>query len=236
LGLVVADSNQNNVTMEERITMKTLSKTILAAGLLGLNAGANAALVNGSVLNINAGSYFELAGGGAFLSVNIAGLNGIVLGTSQLAGGTHLGIPDGTESPNIDQPWIMSDNTGLHLSISPTHVLSATGNTAQVDFSGWRMNYAGDIYNVQLGGLSWDGNPDGVALITCALDCGNGDSYTLHYSATVPPGDPTGFGDVTYRLNLQGTVTAVPLPTAVWLLGSSLAGMIGLGRRKIKSQ
>jgi hypothetical protein len=69
--------------------MKSASKTMLAVALLGLSVGANASLVNGSVLSIGAGSYFELAGGGAFISVNITGFKGIVLGTSQFAGGTH---------------------------------------------------------------------------------------------------------------------------------------------------
>jgi hypothetical protein len=37
-------------------------------------------------------------------------------------------------------------------------------------------------------------------------------------------------GDLTYTI--PGTVSAVPLPAAVWLLGSGLLGLAGIGRRK----
>jgi hypothetical protein len=33
-------------------------------------------------------------------------------------------------------------------------------------------------------------------------------------------------------LNLVGNVTAVPVPGAVWLFGTAMAGLISLGRRK----
>jgi hypothetical protein len=216
--------------MEEELIMKTLSKTVLAFGLLGLSVGANAALVNGSVLNIGAGSGFEFIG--YPIVQTITGFNGIVLGTTQSAAGDHLGPIDGTESPNIDQPWVFSGGTGMHSTLSPTNVLSASGNTASVDFSGWHWAWDGIIGGVPMGGGAWDGNPNGVALITCGVDCGSGDTYTLHYSATIPAGDPSGLGGYQYRLTLQGTVSAVPVPAAIWLLGSGMLGLIGFARRK----
>lgn len=210
--------------------MKTLSKTVLVVGLLGLSISANAALVNGSVLNIGAGSGFEFIGFPVIQT--ITGFNGIVLGTTQSATGDHAGAIDGAESPNIDLPWEYYGSTGMHSTVSPSNVLSAGGNTASVDFSGWRWNWNGLTGGVPMGGGAWDGNPNGVALITCGADCGNGDTYTLHYSATVPVGDPSSLGGFQYRLTLQGTVSAVPIPAAVWLLGSGMLGLIGFARRK----
>lgn len=210
--------------------MKTISSTALVFGLLGLSMSANAALVNGSVLNIGAGSSFEIIG--YPIVQTITGFNGIVLGTTQSATGDHLGPIDGTESPNIDQPWVYAGNTGMHSTASPTNVLSASGNTASVDFSGWRWMFYGIPGGINMGGGAWNGNPNGVALITCGVNCGSGDTYTLNYSATVPAGDPSSLGGYQYRLTLQGTVSAVPVPAAIWLLGSGMLGLIGFARRK----
>lgn len=184
--------------------------------------------MNGSVLNIGAGSGFELVG---YPIQTITGFNGIVLGTTQSAAGDHLGPINGTESPNIDQPWVYSGSTGMHSTVSPTNVLSASGNTASVDFSGWRWMFYG-IGGINMGGGAWNGNPNGEALITCGVNCGSGDTYTLQYSATVPLGDPSSLGGYQYRLTLQGTVSAVPVPAAIWLLGSGMLGLIGFARRK----
>jgi hypothetical protein len=220
--------------------MKTLSKTVLAVGILGFSASTNAALVNGSVLNIGTGSYWEF-----FLGVSpsnhyiadMVGFNGIVLGTTQTASGSHPGSIDGTESPTIDAPFVFWSGTGMHSTVSPANVLSASGNSAQIDFTGLRWTWNGMYKNdgVPIGGLAWAGNPNGVALVTCGVDCGTGDTYTLSYSATIPVNDPSGFGQVPYRMHLQGTIAAVPVPAAIWLLGSGLVGLIGFGRRRVKS-
>jgi hypothetical protein len=53
----------------------------------------------------------------------------------------------------------------------------------------------------------WDGNPDGLATMPCANTCQGGDRYIIAYSATVPPGDPSGFGGVRFNPQLEGAAT-----------------------------
>ena len=81
---------------------------------------------------------------------------------------------------------------------------------------------------------AWNGNAESVADVVCdtGSGCGNGAGYILNYSAVVPDGDPSGFGGVKYALHLEGAVSTVPVPTAVWLFSSGLIGLIGLARRK----
>lgn len=56
---------------------------------------------------------------------------------------------------------------------------------------------------------------------------------TLNHFATVPIGDPSGTGGVSYALHLEGTISAVPVPVAMWLFGSGLLGLIGVARRNV---
>ena len=157
---------------------------------------------------------------------------------AQAATGSHTGAPDGTESPDIDNPWSFFGNTGMHGTSSPASVLSVSGNAATIDLSGWYVTWNG-IPVIDMGSGAWGANADGVGLITCGVDCTDGDSYSLAYTATVPVGDPSGFGGVHYGLNLVGTIsgdlTAVPVPAAVWLFGSGLLGLVGVARRKAKA-
>lgn len=119
----------------------TMTKMAAAAMLVFASSGAHAVLVNGSVLSIGAGSFFTMGGG---TSVNAPGFdgqfitnnNGLVLGTAQSASGSHSGIPNGSETEGIDNAWAFFGNTGMHLSTSATNIITASGNSATVDFSG----------------------------------------------------------------------------------------------------
>ena len=230
-------------------TLKLALATILAAG-----AGtANAALSSDASLSITQGTVGGTsqppAGTGSWFSmkaldldfdqipetsvyVPIGGFNGLNLGTTQLASGSHGGPVDGTELPDIDNPWGFFGNTGMHQTTSNTTVLSAAGNNATVDFSGWNVTWNG-IASIPMGAGSWGTNANGVADVSCNGgdgNCGVGSNYTLDYTATVPPGDPSGFGNVQYGLHLEGSV--VPVPAAVWLFGSGLLGLVGVARRR----
>ena len=221
--------------------IRTCINRFVAAVALGVCAGnAHAALVQGSVLNISTGSYWLLETDvDYFTSTPVTGHAGIVTGTAQSTGLTHPGAPTGTEaiSTSIDEPWSFFGNTGMHLTVSPTNVLSASGDRATLDMSGWRWSWIG-ISAIDVGIDAWNdaslgftGQMNGIANIVCATDCGNGDTYALNYTGTVQPGSQ-GFGGERYGLHLQGTISAVPIPAAAWLFGSGLAGLAAVVRRK----
>ena len=211
-----------------------------------LSINADAALNNGDNLSFTLGSFEDgthvpEVGVGSWFSMEVSpgfnlytpieSFNGINLGTVQPASGSHSGAPDGSESPDIDKPWVFFGQTSMHLTTAPTNVLSASGNTAAIDFSGWAVTFSG-IPVINMGSNAWGGNPDGVAIVTCAIDCGDGDSYILDYTAITPLADPSGFGGVRYALHLEGYVSAIPVPAAIWLFCSGLLGLIGIARRR----
>ncbi len=205
---------------------KTIS-TIFCSVVLSLaSINIHAALVAGSTLSIESGSGFK------FFDVNnipipqtpTNGVDGIILGSVQPYDFSLTGS-------RIDN-FIFLGTAGMHYTTSPTSVLSASGNMATLDFSGWSWAFNGAAASFNLGAGAWGANPDGVAEVICGIDCGNGDSYALYYTATVPAGEPNGYAGFTYELSLNGAVSAVPVPAAVWLFGSGLLGLIGIARRK----
>ena len=73
----------------------------------------------------------------------------------------------------------------------------------------------------------------GLATITCStLSCSHGNSYVLDYSGHVPFDGSSGFGGVHYSLHLEGVVSAVPVPAAIWLFSSGLLLLAGTFKRK----
>lgn len=221
--------------------MKTkLLKSAVFAAIAVTSFNASAVLVNGSVLNFTAyngagaipadgnGSWFVIEPASTGV-VGISSFNGLIVGTTQEATGSHGGVPDGSESPTIDNPHEFFYNTGMLGTVSDTNILTSTNNTATLDFSGIRWSWAGTDNIVIYAPAQGD---SGVATITCALDCGNGDSYMLDYFGHVQLGSPAGIGGEEFFIHLEGTISTVPVPAAAWLFGSGLLGLIGVARRK----
>lgn len=239
--------------------MKKSSLAIaVAIALGGAGLSAQAALTNASVLQFtagNTGNFTTAAEAGAswfswlvdtspaYLYTGIApgADGGIRIGAAQpIPAGviSHFGSPYTSDIGAIDMGWSFLYNTGLHFTTSPVTVVTDSGTTKTLDFSGWRMTWNG-IPSIPLGGgqqvygSTTYNNGTGLATITCSnSSCSNTSTFTLDYSAVVPAGDPSGFGGVPYALHLTGQVGSVPLPAAVWLFGSGLLGLMAAARRR----
>ena len=122
---------------------------------------------------------------------------GIVIGMIQPASGSHAGSPNGSESPGIDQPWLLL-GTSMHLSTSPVDFIDAS----TLDFSGWALHTNGAVLP-----LSDTVNfPDTqVASIICdtAL-CEEAENFTVDYVGHIPVGAPN--GGTKYHLLMRGTI------------------------------
>lgn len=216
--------------------------------LLGLEPGVQQLNPDGSKLNVTVGSWFGMDTGG---DSRMAGNEktalqpgpdgGLIMRSLQAATGSHSGPPNGSENASVDVPWSFFGNTGLHFtSINPPVAIG--GNTGNgIDMSGWRVTWNG-ISAINMGTGAWNpGNCDALNITTCSFANGvaqfswvdedlsggisDGDTYRLIYAATVPLGDPSGFGGVRYMLNLTGTITVIPPPTTT--IGTLTNGILG---------
>jgi len=185
------------------------SKAPLAADkcFLQFNAGKSRGL--GVTPVLGDGSYFTMeVQPGVPAPTFLAAQNGLQLNTTQLAS-------TGPLVPNLDQPWLFFGNLGVHQTTSAPVVKSDDGAGHVIfDFTGWDVSW-NRIASIPLGAGAHSGGVEGEAVMTCYADdlvsqtpgdCSAGNVYVLDYYATVPVGDPSGFGGVKYRLHLEGKV------------------------------
>lgn len=165
----------------------------------------------------------------------IESFEGIRIGYLQPASGTHSGFPNGSESPSVSKPDTFFANTGLWQVIgTPVTVLSQSGNSATLDFQGWDWPWNG-ISSIPMSDSTNFSSDTGIATMTCSsVSCSNTSSYTLDYAGHVPLGDPSGFGGVLFTTHLEGHIgpAPVPVPAALWLFGSGIAGLAAMARRR----
>ena len=191
--------------------------TLNAGDILTIDAGLNGpslSLCDGSGTTSN-GSCFGMGDGVTYQFISIAGNNSIVIGSAQAASGSHGGAP-GTvagEKPGIDKPWLFFNNTGMHQTTVAITQLATTTTGGTLSFAGWNVTWNGiPSINMGSGGFCQTGgvqnangsNCNGIA--SFAWDGVYGHQYQLWYNATVPAGDPSNFGGVSYRLHLVGKV------------------------------
>ena len=195
---------------------------------------------------VNTGSWFGMdtnADGsfdGSYEKTALIMNDGLIIGATQDASGAHEGAPDGSENPGIDNPWEFFGNTGMHLTVGPVDVIDDDVNNdggyiQTLDFSNWGIAYGNATY------IPMGGDPDvisdnqfsdgtGIATITCSIaDCAIGSDFILTYETTVL--SVGSFDGTDYLLHLEGTISAVPLPAAIWLFASGLVGLVAFTRR-----
>ena len=214
--------------------------TTATAAITGLNftSGVGSCVLGGtfpacsySLTDVASGSFFSMDadGNGTVATtekVAMTSLATIDFTNTTAALGSHTGVINGSETPVFDI-WEFFGSTGM------TQLTSAIVDNGDgtLDFSGWDVSWNG-IASIPMGGDPAN-NPADTGLATISFGaCNDGDAFTLTYDAHVPLNDPSNFGGVAYSLSLEGTVSAVPVPAAVWLFGSGLLGLVGVARRK----
>lgn len=203
--------------------------------LLQINDGVPNLDAYGVQTNVSSGSWFGMdtdgnskMSGTEKTAMRRGPDGGIIIGTTQSASGSHTGAPNGTENTSIDLGWNFFGNTGMHFTATTAPVAIGGDTVNGITLSGWRVTWNG-IAAINMGTDAWNpANCVALNITTCSFSNGvaqiewdgtNGGSFRLIYTATVPAGDPSGFGGVQYLLNLEGTVI---IPGAVSALTGTL--------------
>ncbi len=216
-------------------TKQKLLNTLAIMAISSLGSPSYAALSPNAILNFDPGVTTTNSGGdsvvksGSFFGMDrnspfnnippnertaLVQNDGLFIGKTQAASGSHTGAPNGTEVEGLDKAWSFVSNTGIHYTTSPINILSDDGNgNVTLDFIGWTVTW-NSVPAIPINSTAWQpGFTDAVAKLTCTTDCSDGDSYTLDYFATVP--DPCGgcnFENVPYQLFLTGTISVPNSP------------------------
>lgn len=232
------------------LASSTLHASVLKLGdTLTITPGAAQFDSYGRIVNVTAGSYFgaDLNGNKAITANEKAplaqGTTGIVIGQTSTPGANHTGLPLPGDSNAVTAPTAYFSNTGsFYFDIAPVG-----GTDAGLDMRGWRFAWAG-VPNIPLGDLAWQ--PTNCADLGCtghsfANGLGwlrwsgiYGDAYALDYTATIPPGDPSGLGGIEAYFHFEGHVlrsAAVPEPGALGLVFAGALPWLAFAARRRKT-
>jgi hypothetical protein len=130
--------------------------------------------------------------------------------------------------------WYASDfnNTGTSLTVIPTSSLTTTGYVSMGDLADGtgvtQLPLTSNAY-----GLETSNATNNIPLFSLGTFAPNEIkhfdlTFTYKYGNGIGDALPTGF-----NANTLSAISAVPIPSAVWLMGSGLLGLIGLKRKVI---
>ena len=233
-----------------------MTKIAALAALAFASTGAHAALTSTNTLSIMTDDVTATTSSGGFTVISNPGVDSyFTMGGNKnrllvdgqyalLYNGANLTLSGATQSAidTFTYYGAPGSNETLGTGIS---ILSASGDTAKVNMSGWKVDW-GTVQDIPMGTGAWgnyvvgDAYDNGVGEILCAAGsaCAVGSTYTLKYTATVPVGDPSGFGTVKYYVELNGVVggvtAAVPEASTYGMMLAGL-GLVGFAVRRRKS-
>lgn len=210
----------------------TSASADLSNGSLGLSIVGNlnpACVISGTYPScgfgvfdtVDAGSYFNMGGNPAAAVTGIGPLMLSGVAQTHNTSDVSLGNAYVGDSRSLfmeDWDYFSAKGTNGH------NGLTVSANDTVVDMGTWFVTWS-EVPIIDMGG----GAP-AVLACTGGIDpnaCELGENFTLDYSATVPAGDPSGFGGVAYALHLQGTVVSTnnpPTATTTPFLASGNTG------------
>ena len=186
------------------------------------------ACLNVQAMSIDVTTMKTYDGSGASV-IQSGGLNTSVVGSVNSDGN---GAFDYGTTPFLGTPWFATQVMANEITGS---LQNWSGTSAAGSFSYDYTLAAGQIAT----GIYMDWGVTQDIAILAVFDCGVGtvgsfcssvDTDGIAPLGTVMQNGPFAGDNITFAF--EGTVSAVPVPAAVWLFGSGLIGLIGVARRK----